>query len=105
MSVDQLRLWGNNVYSRVKEASLPCVYEHVHLSIPRSTYRKCAMSFTDIRSMNDSKAYQLMLQTFLEMIHRTYDWHLQNRHKTKVTVFPFIKVYLEFTSSSSRDDE
>lgn len=105
MSVDQLRLWGNNVYSRVKEASLPCVYEHVHLSIPRSTYRKCAMSFNDIRSMNTSKAYQLMLQTFLEMIHRTYDWHLQNRHKTKVTVFPFLKVYLEFPSSSSRDDE
>lgn len=105
MSVDHLRLWGNNAYARIKELNLPDVKEHVCLTIPRGTYRKCAMTFNDVRSTKASRYYQMALQVFLEMLKRTYQSAKSGNSEKRIDCYPFMSVYLEYPSTMNHPDQ
>ena len=104
MSVDNLRLWGNNTFARINTIDLEGVHDYVCLTIPRDTYRRCAMTFNDVRSTKASRYYQMTLQIFLEMLRRTHEFVRDDTIKS-VKTNPFMKVYLEFPEMQNRPDQ
>lgn len=97
--------WGRNNYSRISEANLPMVYQHMVLTIPSSMYRKCATTFHDIRSTTESRYYHMALQFFLAMLSKTQDAYSSGHRASSVNISPFLKVFLEFPPSASRPDK
>jgi hypothetical protein len=96
--------WPYSGFSRIKEANLESVEQHVCMRIPRDAFRQSGMCFNEIRQSSQAARYwEMMLQLFLEMCCEVYERPKEDGAiASKIRdINPFQKVYLEWIPSEN----
>jgi hypothetical protein len=94
--------WGHSEFSRIKKPFLSGVYEHIVLRIPRTTFRQCGITFSEIKQSDQSARYwEMAFELFLEMLRSTENSGQEQDSAELVMKYPFQKVYLEWVPSKT----
>ena len=95
LHMEPLAVWGDNSHSKSKQRIvLENVKDHVVLHIPRTTFRRAASNFSDVRHADQGARYdEIALQLFLKMVHKTAN--LPPDIVPADATYPYVKAWLE----------
>lgn len=105
LHMEPLAVWGDNTHSKSKQRIvLENVKDHVVLHIPRTTFRRAASNFSDVRHADQGARYdEIALQLFLKMVHKTAN--LPSDIVPADAAYPYVKAWLEWVPSATLKDQ
>lgn len=105
LHMEPLAVWGDNSHSKhAQPFSQSNVKDHVVLHIPRTTFRRAASNFTDVRHADQDARYdEIAMQLFLKMVHKTAN--LPSDIVPADAAYPYVKVWLEWVPSATLKDQ
>ncbi len=96
-------LWGKKYYTQPQtgEVHQGGIHDYVVYHVPRSTFRRAASRFADVRQTESDARYEEMsLQLFMQMVYMT--GNLEEGQGLPKDIFPYMKVWIEWVPSAKR---
>ena len=101
-SKDGQARWGYSEFSRISSPFLSGVVDHMCIRIPRTAFRQCGITFSEIKITNQTDRYwEMAYQLFLEVLRRTELAGKDQENAELVMKYPFQKVYLQWIPSEN----
>ena len=94
--------WGHSEFSRIKKPFLSGVNSHIVLRVPRTAFRQCGITFSEIKQSDQRARYwEMAFELFLELCRKCEEQGRSQDLAGLVMKYPFQKVYLEWVPSKT----
>ena len=87
--------WGHSEFSRIKKPFLSGVNSHIVLRVPRTAFRQCGITFSEIKQSDQRARYwEMAFELFLELCRKCEEQGRSQDLAGLVMKYPFQKISL-----------